>query len=143
MTERTIAGANYIITFFNEIQQLNQTFSHYLNLVVELKSKYGADLEDVNIDDLEKRQLQELAQLLRSAVTKSYILYTSIYSVADELTAKKDVFELYVSIRNEYIMKLDEAEKYVILMNQSLTKDIVNDLIVNAKTIIGQIYGNK
>lgn len=139
MNERKVAGANYIISFFNEVQQLNQFYSLYHNLILQLKTKYGKDnLEE--LEDIDNQQLHNAGQNVRHYCNKVYILYYAIASKAN-LNLNK-IEALYNAAVNDYVIKLDNLKKYVLEINKELVNDIIQDLLRTSHDLINDIYGN-
>lgn len=141
MNERKSAGANYIISYFNEVQQLKVIYAQYINFLLELKTKYHNENLD-KLEEIERGQLSQLAQGVRHLVHLTYISYASIFSI-DKLKVDKKIAELYYKIANTYIINTKELEQYVTEINRSLVLDIVKDLLTSSQDVVNDLYKNE
>lgn len=142
MDERKLAGANYIINFFNEIQQLNHHYSLYLNYLLQLNTKYGSSPDNQNILDNEKEYLSNLTQGVRHYVHKVFIQYEALYSSIDKLQLDTKIKEMYQKIANTYIINSNELREFVLLINKTLINDVIKDLLVSSQEILSSVFSN-
>lgn len=139
MNERKAAGANYIISYFNEVQQLKVLYAQYINFLLEIRTKYES-LD--KLEENEKLQLGQLAQSVRHLVHLTYISYVSIFSIG-KLKINKDITDLYNKISITYIINTKELEQYVTEINKSLVLDIIKDLLSSSQDIVSDLYKNE
>lgn len=146
MKESQQAGANYIITFFNDIQLLNHTYSQYINLIMELENKYSDEDVYKTMEENEKQNLNQLVQTLRHYCHKVFIQFKSIYAAVespDELLNKKND-ELktiyYEKVRKNYIIKSADIEEFIVNINSVLVTDLIKNLLRTSQDIITEIY---
>lgn len=136
--ERKAAGANYIISFYNDIQLLNYTFAQYYNLIIELETKEKEKLEDST-----SNIIMQTAQNVRHYCHLVFIKYQSIIK-ATKLDEDNDVKESYdkIKTKDNFIIPRDVLENFVIAVNASLVNDVIKDLLVTSQDVYNDIYGN-
>lgn len=141
MKERETSGAHYIVTFYNNIQQLNHLSSQYDNLLLEFKSKYGDNPDPKKVSDEERAVLSSVLQNIRHYAKLAYIGYKSIYPTIKK-TYSKIIEDAYIHIKEQYVIKKDVLDIYVIELNKILVEDIIRDLLLSSQDIYSQIYNN-
>lgn len=129
--EKLVAGAGYILTLFNDIEQLTSYFANYLNTFIELKHKY----RDVkNLDQLEegdRSNLISLIQGMRSWVVRTYIKMKALEEQIGEVNTGR-LEESYKEVVSSFVLNPNTVEKYVIEINRAFAKGILRDLLVQA-----------
>lgn len=144
MKERLIAGSNYIILFFNDIQQLNHNYSLYLNYMLELEGKYGPEAERVTKStEEEKNAVVNLVQTLRHYSTKCFLQYSSIIQSLNK-KVDKTISDVYNNklIKN-LIINRDDLKTFVIGINKALMDEVIVDLLKKAEDIYKDIYSDE
>ena len=148
MDEKRIAGANYIISFFNDIESLNQAFAAYTNVNLELVARVGKDkLESGQVakgtlQQGDKDVIIQSVQTTRYWVHKIYIQYISICS-ATKQQEDPEVATTYGKIKNEFIIKAEDLEQFTILMNKFLLNKVITELLSTSQQYITQLYKNE
>jgi len=138
--EKKTVGASYLISFYTEVQTLTHYHSQYINLMLELESKY----KDVNkYTDAEKTLVNNACQACRQSATKCFIQFISI---SKQLKSKvADVTEIgtaYNKIKNEFVIHRQDLENFVIKLNEVLVSDIIQELMVTSQNLVNDIYGD-
>lgn len=141
--ERSTAAASYILSFYKEIENLTHNYATYLNLIIELKTKY----EDISkgLTDEDKAVLNQAVQMTRYTVHQSHIKYQSIkphFKKTDQ-NKDKDLTKAYNQIKDTYIINTDNLEQYTLIMNQILLTEIVQNLLNTSQELLGDIYDAK
>lgn len=139
-TEERTTAANYILSFYNEIAYLNHTYSNYKNMLLELQFKSSSETE--NLNQLQKDTLIQNAQTVRYYCTKVYIQFKAMQTNIDNLgkEKEKELAEHYKQIESNFIIKVDDLTKFVVLMNSILINKVMKGLLVSSQEIIQDIY---
>lgn len=140
-SDKDIAGSSYVISFYQEVQLLTHNYGNYINLMLEVHSKYGGEIG--KIDDQTKDIITQNVQLVRLGVMKTYIQYKSIYAGA-QLKNKNlsELEELYNRLKNEFVINREALEKYVILLNSVLVDDVIRNLLVTGQDLVTSVFNN-
>lgn len=141
MDERTVAGAGYILSFFNDIEQLTTYFANYINVFVELKAKYKGvgdnELSDRLVEE-DRDELVSLVQGMRTWIVRTYVkakaLSSHIASFNVETLEAK-----YKEVTQKFILNPDDIESYVIEINKAFTEGVLKDLLVQAHDIYARL----
>lgn len=141
MKETKLAGANYIISFFNDIQNLNHHYSMYCNMLIEVNAKHGINSIE-GLEEYEKNTLIKVSQDLRYYVNKCYIAYVSIHESL-EITKSEEIPIVYPKLMNRFIIIREDIEKFVTEINVVLVKKIIRDLLQTSQDIFNDVYGTQ
>lgn len=137
--EEKATAASYIINFFTDSEQLRHTLSQYINVITELKATYK-DFD--KLDEQHKHILKESNQFFRYYANMVYVQYKSIIMAIPKLKEEKQekrIDELYKNIRDNFIIKIEDAEEYTQHINMILIKNIMRDLLESSTEIINNL----
>jgi len=140
MKETKLVGANYILTFYNDINMLNHEYSIYINLLSELKAKHVSI--DHGVDDENKGKLVTALQKIRYYVSKTYVEYRAIFKNVDKLEEDPELKKLYASIFDNFVVRKEDITNYVSILNTALVSDVIKSLLVTSSDIVSNIYDN-
>lgn len=140
--DEQILGANYIIEFYNEIKNLTDTYSAYLNLQIELKSKYNTTpTEQLKLEEIESQTLKTTIQNLRFYAHKAQIHFITIAEITGiKITTINELQEGYNTLNASFIPQEKELTKYVLTLNKTLAGEIIQNLLQNSQQIINSLY---
>lgn len=142
MNERETAGASYVISFYQQVQVLTHNYGNYINLMLEVENKYGKDA--ANVEAEVKNVITAQVQEVRLGVMKTYIMYRSICAGAGiSEPAFKDIEVSYLNIRENFVIKRDALEKYVIALNAALVNDVIKSLLATGESLFSGVYGQQ
>lgn len=139
MNEKDLAGASYVLTFYKEVQDLTSHYANYLNIMLELESKYAGHAD--KMPDEEKAFITQQAQLVRYTAHKSYIEYCSIMQGIGQ-NADPKIVASYAKIKNTFVINRDDLESYVITLNAFIVKDIIKNLLATSQDFVNRVFGN-
>lgn len=136
--EKAVTAASYFYSFYNQIMSLNHNEAQYQNVLAELKNKHGS-MELGKLEEEEKNVLMQQAQLVRYHARRTWIMYKTIKKSL-EIKDKQDIEENYNSLKEDYVIKMDKLEKFIIHINSVLVNSIIKDLIDNSQELMEDIY---
>lgn len=126
LSEEKTAGASYVLSFYQEVATITHHYANYLNIFVELKEVYDGNEE--KLTSSEKEVLKNYCQTLRYYVTKTFIGYESIMLGLNE-KPNNDIKIIHDMVLKQYIVKLEDIKKYVVLLNSMVMKKIIKNLM--------------
>lgn len=132
---------SYILTFYQEVQNLTHWFAQYQNLLTEFQAKYGEDLK--RMDEGDKQILNSSVQNLRYFTHKTYILYSSIKGVLGHQNKTRNhekILKAYAKTKIGYIITSESVEEYTIELNTFLLTDIIKDLLQTNREKLTDIF---
>lgn len=138
VNEQQITGANYILTFYQEIEALIATYAQYENLTLELETKSGKDGN--NLDEDDQQAIKTASQQVRFYIKTTYLRLNSLKKIikTDEKLLKK-ITDTEQKTRKTLIVKREDVEEYVILLNEALLENIIKELLQNSTDILKQL----
>lgn len=139
--EKQAAGAGYILSFFNDIEQLTTYFASYLNVMLVLRCKYGDAEKLRNLEGLEEQDRVDLvatAQGMRTWIVRSYV---KAKALQDKITGFGNVKidDAYKKATGEFIVNPEVIEEYVIEINRVFADEMLSDLLIRAYDIAGRL----
>ncbi len=147
LDERKTAGASYILSFYNEIHNFKVVFSQYFNVILEIKTKVGEDIEVKKLEEESYAILKQAIQTMRISLTQVYISYSTIKQVLEKDLDKEEVKKIKIEIKDsykrlkeQYVMNVQDLENLLINLSRFLLTGIVKDLLKNSNDIVGEIY---
>lgn len=136
--EKKSAAASYILNFYREVLTLTSYHSQYLNLLLEIESKYK---EIEKASEAEKLNIQQAIQNVRYYCTQVYIQYRSIAN-AIKLKENEKIEEIYTKLKTNYVLQRQDVEDYVILLNNLLVEEVIQDLLQSSEQIVKHAFNN-
>lgn len=137
--EEKQAAASYVLTFYQEVQQMTAQYAGYCNVLLEQEHKYK-DLDLGKMDDDTKARIMQEVQTVRFYVHTSYIRYLSIMEGVKQ-KVDKEVKELYEDVNKQFILERSVLERYVVALNKVLTTKIMKGLLESSTDIVENVYG--
>jgi len=131
--ERQTTAASYIITFSNDIQNLNHAYAQHYNTALQVYEENRNNEEGIEEND--KQALIQAGQILRYYMIRVYISYKSIVNNIDEWgedlkELDKEIEGIYMEIAPQYLYKdFKRVEKYVQKMNDVLINTVIYRLL--------------
>lgn len=139
-TEQKVAGASYIISFFQEVQRLTHSYAQYLNIMLEMEKKYGSD-DLKEITPVERDTTSQTFQTVRYYALKCYVQYHAI-KPALKLQDDQKIEDAYKTVKSQFIIPRKALEEYVIGLNSLLVQNIIQNLLQTSQDLVGQVYTN-
>ncbi len=124
-TEKQVAGAGYILSFFNEIDILTQLASTYINNIIKMKVKYGSIDDKTTLDPADQVIITSTEQV-KGAIFRTYIKFTALkpkvreFATLDKEEKGKDtrtVEKLYQYVRDSALPDISLIEEYTLKLN--------------------------
>ena len=136
--EQQVAGAGYILSFFNDIEQLNNYYAAYVNAALGLKSKYPNEesLKNMSVDD--RKTIGEAANAVRVWIVRCYIKAKALRDKVPEFTSD-ELDESYRKICNTITPEVEDVEKFVIEINKAFVNGVLVDLLNQARDIYARL----
>jgi hypothetical protein len=141
MTERTVAGAAYLLNFYTQSEVLKGNAANYINTIIKMKAKYSGmdDKTDVELSDQVTVNIAENAKM---SVFNTYVGFMALKDKIKEFAhadKKGRLEELYFTIRDAVMPKVEDMEEYVMIVNKALVDAI--DIFASAEGIYRAAYG--
>lgn len=144
--ERKIAGAGYVLTFFNDIEVLIGVASNYINNIARMKIKYpglGESDEESRkvVFDEQDQSIINISENLKTYVFRTFVKFSSLKKKVKEFNqSDKDtpsVEDIYKEIRDSSFPTVKAVEDYVLLLNNLFVESVE---ILNAAQITYSQY---
>lgn len=138
MNDKELAAASYVYTFYVNIQQLTDTYSQYINFMIELENKYGESFIN-KTPEQEKVAVQQTLQTIRHYSNKCYIQLKSM-NESIKLKESENFEELYNHIKTTFVIDRNKLEEFVINFNKILVNSIMQNLLQTSQDLIENVY---
>lgn len=142
--DQQITAASYIISFYNNVQALNQFTAQYCNLITEISFKYAGKYDDMA--DPEKQAIKDLSNTVRTVAINAHIQYSSIQPHAIKDLDKKEKEALQEAYKNltddkNFLIKRAELKRYAEYLNKFLVGSVIGELLETSQALLNSIYG--
>jgi hypothetical protein len=143
-TETDIAGMGYIITFFNDIENLTNTYASYHTIILSIYEKYPELKKGVTsnfkIAEADRLNLIEILHNFRTWIirvhTKAMALKIKIKELNDP-----ELENIYQSIKEKSMLDVDKMEKYVFAVHKCFVNGALEDLLMKITDYYSKIVG--
>lgn len=145
--EDTIAKASYIVTFFQELQQLTWQISIYINTLVQIQMRYPkkdkeleAEMEAQGMDDADQMALANSIQNVKNFVFMSYVKFSALKKQIEEFKKyEKEIDKYYYLISGNVVPSKEDVENFAISMNKLFVEGVVGELLGGAGAVLRSI----
>lgn len=141
--EKRVAAASYILSFYEEVNNVTHYYSIYLNALIELDTKYSKIESNelmAKVPDEDKNQLIQLTNYIRYHSNKCYIQYKTLLP---KLNIKEDkkLTNFFNSITTTYIIQRAELQEFVLTLHSVLMDGIIQELLESSQSYLENLYG--
>jgi hypothetical protein len=145
-TEEAIAGASFILSFYNDCESVLNAYATYLNVMCRIGDKYhmkdGKEKSpsDNNLEQEDEEAMLTCNETLRAWVARCYIKATSLENKLPDL--KKEIGDLkvlYEKIITNSVIDKESVEKFVMQINKTFVSGVLKDLLIQSKDIYANL----
>jgi hypothetical protein len=133
--EKKIVGANYLYSFYLEVEGINKAYSAYKQSLLFIEEQKKQTEEEYTLEDTDKALFNNQLQIIKQLVIITYIRYASI-SASIGKTDLKDFEEKYKKVLNNYVTEETSLLSYLQELNKFLVNEVIQNLLYNSKEIL-------
>lgn len=127
-----------IINLANDIENLTNMYAGYLNIMVRIKDKYGAEFK--GLDESDKDALLQATEGMRSYMVRCWANAEKLQSKIPPLKEKiTEIRKLYKVSKETSIIPTDTAEKFIVVLGSAFTEGVLADLLVRSRDIYNEV----
>ena len=138
MDESQMAGAGYVLSFFNDIEQLSSYYANYINTVLSMQNKYPNERSLENMGEEDRQTLIQAAQGLRTWIVRTYIKAQALKGKINAFDNER-LRENYQKAIKEFISQPSEIVDYVIEINKAFCDGVLIDLLNEARDFYARL----
>jgi hypothetical protein len=130
--EEEVAGFGYILTFFNDVQQLKNSYAAYVGIIIQLLEKYPTNESLEKIRNLPEDERRLLLHASGSARTWIINCYTDLYGLCDlipDLKMSDNLIQIYKKIKQRTIIDLKDVEDFNLEINKTFANATLKDIM--------------
>jgi len=139
ISDEKTAASSYILTFYQEVQQLTNLFGNYKNVIDKFKYKYGSDVLE-KLNDADKTFLDQQVQQVKIYSSVIYIKYKTIIETIKDIKKDDKLVDSYEKVSAKYIIKIDDLELYVFRLNVILAQKIMKGLLETSQDLVNEVF---
>jgi len=148
VSEENMAGSGYIINFFNDIENLTNSYAGYLNVLVRIQDRYNLKEQDnekrktplKNLESEDEQALLEVAETLRVWIARCYIKATTLQErIPTMKTGVANLKQLYEKAISKSVIEKEVVENFVLAINKMFVAGILKDLLMRSQDIYAEI----
>ena len=143
LNDNTTASVSYIITFFGDMEKINEYIGHYSNVMLELRNKYNntplAELPKKLQED-EKNTLLSIVQSSRFWSIRTYVKLCALKTRL-KITDKdfKEIEKSFNIIKTEAVPEYQVFEDFTIKVNSIFVEGIASELLKSVQDYWAQM----
>lgn len=137
------SAAGYILTFFQDVENLTTYVPVYTALICKLDTKYGKTNESFNkLDETEKANLVYITDNLKNLIYRTYIKINSLKGHIKEFSAGYTDIEKFkeLTLSPEFPERKD-VDEYVKKVNELFVNGVVSELLAQSQEIYAKFVG--
>lgn len=136
-----------MVMFYQNVLILTNTYSSYLNLMLELEHKHETvEGEDAKpLEPIETEATNSLVQQVRLEAHKTFIQYQCIKDQLKNTLDKKSEEKMdkaYEKIKTEFVINREALKDYVVFMNRALVSEVIESVLRSSNQIVSQVYSD-
>lgn len=136
----------YIITFFNDVEALTNTYASYQTIMLSTIEKYPELKTGVpsyfKIDDQSRLALLGILNDLRFYLIRVHTKAMALKHKIKELN-EPDLENIYQTIKIQTVLNVEEIEKYVFKIHECFVKGALEDLLVKISNLYPKLVNNE
>lgn len=140
--ESQIAASGYILTFFNDVESLTNSYGSYANVLIEYQALYPNDKDLKKLDDTSRERLLEIIRQLRFWINRTYIKFSSLkFKIVEFEKNEKALDTAYLKICEAPAPAISDVKDYALELNKLFVLGIVSELLTKATEIYSKLAG--
>ena len=139
MQDNKVSAASYILTFFRDVEELNNHLAHYSNIMLEMSGKFGKREPDEIIKKITAEDRARLLQVVNETrfwIIRVYVKISALESKLiksdDELLFKK-ITANYEIVINNTVPEFKIIQEFVIELNKLFVSGVADELLNKAR----------
>lgn len=146
-TEEELAGASYVMSFLNDVENLTNAYAGYLNILVRIQDKYGMkDPEDpkkrkpaLKIDQDDENALLSIAEGMRMWIARCYVKARTLEVKIPAMKSGERLKALYEQAISTSVITKETAEGFVMEVNSLFVEGILQDLLLKSQDVYKEV----
>lgn len=136
--EQQVAGAGYVLSFFNDIEQLSNYYAQYINTVLSFERKYPNNKALEGMSEEDRQALIATVQGLRTWIIRCFVKAQALKEKVENFTS--DEFEeIYRKVTSNFIPEREDVESFVIEINKAFVNGMLVDLLNRARDVYARL----
>lgn len=131
-------SANFLVNFFNHVENLDHWCALYDNVLRYVENKYGKDHVD-KCDDSDKMSINNAIENVSYYVNRTKTTYDALVM---HLKMKPDpkLKALFTELRTSFVMKRETLDEYKKILYSLLVTEVMKNLLESSQSVIDSMY---
>ena len=147
MQDNKVSAASYILTFFRDVEELNNHLAHYSNIMLEMSGKFGKREPEEIVKKMSNEDRTRLLTVVNETRFWVIRVYVKISALESKLIKSGDE-ELFKKITNNYEIVINNTvpnfiviQDFVIELNKLFVSGVADELLNKARDFYDQNNG--
>lgn len=138
LNDEKLTAANYVIGFYNTIQELIHIYSVYKTFLLKIEARHLDPHENILeiMDEQEDQQLHAVLEQVRYYIQTSHIQYKALKKKKEAYNKEKDEVTKIYNTLNTYVIKSQQLEEYLDALNDFLTDKVMTNLLQTSQDVL-------
>lgn len=145
--EEKNSAANYVLTFYDNIQKINHFAALYANFLLLVKFQHGDDAKSIKdrMNDQEKAMFTNNTENLHYYIDQAMLsakIFAKVKGIkvdTDKESSFSKISDSHKIISADYTIKKEELEKFVEAINVFLVDNIMPSLLQTSQDIVNRL----
>ena len=143
-SEEDVAGASYILSFMNDIENLTNSYAGYLNVLVRIQDRYGMKDKDKKkevqgenkLEAEDENAILSVAESLRVWIARCYVKASTLQEKIPEMKkGLEGIKGLYEKAISSSVIEKEVAESFVLQINKMFVGGVLRGLLLKSQDI--------
>jgi len=147
MQDNKVSAASYILTFFRDVEELNNHLAHYSNIMLEMSGKFGKREPEEIVKKMSNEDRTRLLTVVNETRFWVIRVYVKISALESKLIKSGDE-ELFKKITNNYEIVINNTvpnfiviQDFVIELNKLFVSGVADELLNKARDFYDENNG--
>lgn len=139
--QEKIAGANYILNLYADIENFNKYIAAYKNIMLELGERFKDDLRMESNDTQKVKEITNYIRYLAIAINIKIKSLSKKINEFDKLTSDEVYVSRYNMITSQVAPEFSLLEEYATKINQAFVNGVVDEILTQSSKVYQEFYG--
>ena len=144
MPDNKLPAANYLLTFFDDIETVTNNAAIYIDVISEMKARYSEESLK-NRKGIAEEDIPPLIaniQQIKMTVFRAYVKFAALSEKIPEFMANKEIRKRYEAIADKPVPLKADVEAFVLELNKVFVMGVMDELLIKAADVVKGLTAN-
>lgn len=140
--EEDVAGLGYVLSFYNDIINLTNSYAAYAAIILQLSEKYPDDLslsKGRGMSEEERLVLLQTSGAARTFIISSYTKLYALQALIPELKITKELEDIYERAKKRTVLLEKDVEIFNLEVNKCFASGTLKDMMFKIDSYLSKL----